>query len=150
LYKTFSQDFNEATYLAYAADYAYLTWGLIELKEAGADNKYIQAAQELTDDLLRLFWDEKHGGLFFYGEDSEKLFARPKQVYDGALPSDNSVAAWNFLRLGRLTNNINLEEKARDQFNLFGKTIDKYPTAYSFWLFAALYQKQIGQKIVLP
>ncbi|PKM77383.1 MAG: thioredoxin domain-containing protein [Firmicutes bacterium HGW-Firmicutes-15] len=140
---------GEALYPAYAADYAYLIWGLIELHEAGSDSRYLKAAQELNNDLLKLFWDKEKGGLFFYGEDSEKLLIRPKEVYDGAMPSDNAVATSNFLRLGRMTGNANLEERVRDQFLLFAGTINENPTAYAFWLLVALNQRQTGLRIVL-
>jgi len=140
---------GEALYPAYASDYAYLIWGLIELNEAGADSRYLQTAIELNDDLLSLFWDQPEGGLFFYGEDSEQLLTRPKEVYDGAMPSDNAVATLNFLRLARVKGDSNLEEKAKQQFNHFAGTINENPTAYSFWLQAALFQQNTGQKIIL-
>ena len=141
---------GEALYKAYAADYAYLIWGLIELNEAGADSRYLQTALDLNADFLKLFWDEEEGGLFFYGEDGEQLLIRPKEVYDGALPSDNAVAALNFLHLDRLNKDSRLAAKAQAQFRHFGGIITENPTAYSFWLQAALYQEQVGLRIVLP
>jgi len=140
---------GEALYPAYASDYAYLIWGLMELNEAGADGRYLQMAVELNDDLLNFFWDEQEGGLFFYGEDSEQLLTRPKEVYDGAMPSDNAVATLNFLRLARIAGNSDLEEKARQQFNNYAGTINENPTAYSFWLQAALFHQNTGQRIIL-
>jgi hypothetical protein len=139
---------GEALYPAYAGDYAYFIWGLIELNEAGSGNKYLKVAQDLNNDLLKLFWDKEKGGLFFYGEDSEQLLTRPKEVYDGAIPSDNAVATLNFLRLAKKNGQV-LEERVRDQFLHFAGTIDENPTAYSFWLLAALYQRQAGQRIEL-
>ncbi|MDD3365095.1 MAG: thioredoxin domain-containing protein [Syntrophomonas sp.] len=140
---------GEAVYPAYAADYAFLIWGLIELHEAGSDNRFLELAQELNNDLLKLFWDKEKGGLFFYGEDSEELLIRPKEIYDGAIPSDNAVATLNFLRLARMTGNANLDKNVRDQFLLFAGSINENPTAYSFWMLVGLYQKQVGQRIVL-
>ena len=140
---------GEALYPAYATDYAYLIWGLIELNEAGADGRYLQSAKELNDDLINLFWDQEEGGLFFYGEDSEQLLTRPKEVYDGAMPSDNAVATLNFLRLARIKGDSSLEEKARQQFDHFAGTINENPTAYSFWLQAALFHQNTGQRIIL-
>ncbi len=140
---------GEALYPAYATDYAYLIWGLIELNEAGADGRYLQSAIELNDALINLFWDQEEGGLFFYGEDSEQLLTRPKEVYDGAMPSDNAVATLNFLRLARIKGDSNMEEKARQQFDHFAGTINENPTAYSFWLQAALFHQNTGQRINL-
>jgi len=62
--------------------------------------------------ILDLFWDEAAEGLFFTGPDNEALIVRTKDIQDGALPSGNSVAVLNLLRLGRMTGNIELEEKA--------------------------------------
>jgi len=140
---------GEALYPAYAADYAYLIWGLIELDDAGSDGRYLQSALDLNNDLLKFFWDKENGGLFFYGEDSEELLIRPKEVYDGAIPSDNAVATLNFLRLARTKGQTGLEDRAQEQLLHFGGTINENPTAYSFWLQAALYEKSIGRRIVL-
>ena len=93
-------------------DYAFLVWGLIELYEAIFDIKYLKAALELNQIMLRHFWDEKQGGLFFTPDDGEALLIRPKEFYDGAVPSGNSVAMLNLLRLSRLTGDSALEEKA--------------------------------------
>ncbi len=129
---------GQALYSAYAMDYAFFIWGLIELHEAGADRLYLEAAKELNNDLLKLFWDTDKGGLFFYGEDCEELLVRPKESYDGALPSDNAVATLNFLRLARITGNADLQKKAQAQFWLFSNNITEFPTAHAFWLLAAL------------
>lgn len=140
---------GEALYPAYAADYACLIWGLLELNEAGADRKYLESALDLNRELLALFWDQAEGGLFFYGSDSEQLLTRPKEVYDGALPSDNAVATLNFLRLANLTGDLSLREKAGQQFNQFAGIINENPTAHSFWLLAALFQDQAYSRIIL-
>lgn len=140
---------GEALYNAYASDYTYLIWGLIELNQADAAGQYLEAAEELNADLLKYFWDEENGGLFFYGTDAEQLIVRPKEVYDGALPSDNAVATLNWLRLDRLNKNLNLGFRAQAQFQYFAGVIAENPTACSFWLQAALYQQQAGLRISL-
>lgn len=140
---------GEAQHKAYAADYAYLIWGLIELHQAGGEGHYLQTALELNENLLELFWDQQEAGLYFYGSDGEELLVRPKESYDGALPSDNAVAALNFLRLARIKGNSNLAARAQAQFKYFGRTINDNPTAYSFWLQAGLYQQQEGMRIIL-
>ena len=95
-------------------DYAFLVWGLIELYEAIFDPKYLKAAIELNQMMLQHFWDERRGGLFLTSDDGEALIIRPKVFYDGAVPSGNSVAAYNLLRLSRLTGDSTLEDKAND------------------------------------
>ena len=59
--------------------------------------------------MVEVFRDEQDGGFFFTGNDAEPLPARPKEIYDGAMPSGNTVAALNLLRLARLTGDDGLE-----------------------------------------
>jgi uncharacterized protein YyaL (SSP411 family) len=139
---------GEAQYPAYAADYAFLVWGLIELYESSFNMDYLRRALELNQDMLNVFWDQEHGGLFIYGDDSERLLLRPKESYDGAVPSENSVAALNFVRLARLTGNTDLEGRAFEQLKFFGGRISQIPTAHSFFLMAAMYALK-GQELVI-
>jgi len=140
---------GEAAYPAYAEDYAYLIWGLIELYEATYEPAYLKKALGLNADLLRYFWDDAGGGLFVYGSDSEQLIARPKEIYDGATPSANSVAALNFLRLARLTGDTALEEKATQVFTAFGGSLARSALGHSFCLTALLFARSPGQDIVI-
>jgi uncharacterized protein YyaL (SSP411 family) len=130
---------DDTAFPGYAEDYAYLVWGLIELYQAVHKKEYLDLALNLNSELLELFWDEQQGGLFHYGTDAEHLFARPKEIYDGALPSSNSVSALNFLRLARLTGDTLLEAKASEQLRAFGGTVAKHPAAYSFYLNAVCF-----------
>lgn len=140
---------GEALYPAYALDYAAMIRGLLELYQAGFDAKYLKTAQELNKDLFKHFWDDDGGGLFLYGSDAERLVARPKEAYDGPIPSDNSLAALNFLRLGRLIGDNLLEVKTEEALRTFAEAINQYPTGYTFFLTAALYCKQTGKEIVI-
>ena len=91
-------------------DYAFLAWGLTEVYEANFDDRFLQAASELTDVMVARFWDEKDGGFFFTAKGSADAVAKRKEVYDGALPSGNSVAMLNLLRLSRLNGNTVYKE----------------------------------------
>lgn len=140
---------DEAKHLAYADDYAFLIYGLIELYETTYESQYLKSALELTHQLLDLFWDNKHGGLFVYGSDSEALITRPKDIYDGATPSGNSVTALNLLRLARLTGDNSLEDKALQLLKAFYDEIRRYPISYSFALIALLFSQAKAQEVVL-
>ena len=140
---------GEAAYLAYLDDYAFLVWGLIELYQTTFDVKYLKKAIELNKEMLDLFQDEENGGLFLYAKDSEELIARPKEVYDGAVPSGNSVAALNMLRLARLTGDYHLEEQAYNHLSAFAGTVEKHPSAYSYYLMAAIFALYPTKEIVL-
>lgn len=140
---------GKSEYLAYAADYAFFIWGLIELYEADFDSQYLALALQLNEDLCKYFWDPKDGGFFFYGLDAEQLLTRPKEGYDGAMPSDNAVNVLNFMRLARLTANSELEEKAQQAMDCFAAQIQEHPAAHSFWLLAVIMQFFPGTEIVV-
>ena len=88
---------------AHLEDYAFFVQGLLDLYEATFDSSYLKAAGELTDLALEHFEDEEKGGFFLTADDGEKLLVRPKEIYDGAIPSGNSVMALNLLRLSKVT-----------------------------------------------
>ncbi|WP_408956173.1 thioredoxin domain-containing protein [Natroniella sp. ANB-PHB2] len=140
---------GEAAYLAYVDDYAFLIWGLLELYQTTFNPEYLKRALLLNDELLEYFWDDDAGGLYFYGEDGEELITRPKEVYDGAMPSGNSVATLNFLKLAKLTGNNDLEEKVEEQIRYFGSQINKNPTAYSYFLSSILSIQVDNREIVI-
>ncbi|MFZ5640985.1 MAG: thioredoxin domain-containing protein [Bacillota bacterium] len=127
---------GEAAYPAYVDDYAFLIWGLIELSQATFKPDFLKQALELNSDMLKFFWDEEHGGLYQYGSDAETLISRPKEIYDGAMPSGNSVAAVNLLRLARLTGDTGLEETAVKQLRAFGGTVSETPPGHAHFLMA--------------
>ncbi|MFM9962934.1 MAG: DUF255 domain-containing protein [Planctomycetaceae bacterium] len=93
-------------------DYTYLVDGLIALHLATREPKWLNAATSLTDDQLNLFWDDKNGGFFFTATDHEELLARSKDRYDSVVPSGNSVAVRNLLRLASLNGNSAYRDKA--------------------------------------
>ena len=123
---------GEAAFPAYLDDYAFVTWGLLELYEATFAPRYLRDALELTHQALELFWDQENGGFFFYGEDAEQLIIRPKEIYDGALPSGNSVMLLNLLRLARLTGDGALSDKAERQVRTFAGEVADNPRPVHF------------------
>ena len=112
-------------------DYAFLVWGLIELYEATFNARYLEAALELTNDMVKHFWDTDGGGLHLTPDDGESLLVRKKEIYDGAIPSGNSVAMLNLLRLGRMTANSDLEEKAAKIGSAFSGSVKQSPSAHT-------------------
>lgn len=112
-------------------DYAFLIWGLLELYEATFNTRYLEQALRLNHYLLSHFWDEKEGGFFFTSDSSESLFLRQKEAYDGALPSGNSVAMLNLLKLGRITANPDLKEKASLLNRAFSQIVSSSPSAFT-------------------
>ncbi len=126
---------GEAGITATLEDYAFFIYGLLEAYEATFRDKYLAAAQELADEMIRLFSDQA-GGFYMTASDAESLIIRPKEVYDGALPSGNSVAALILLKLYALTKKEIYNSHAEALFGCFASSIAPAPYAYSFLLSA--------------
>jgi hypothetical protein len=122
---------NEQSIYAYLDDYAFLIWGLIELYEATFKVDYLKSALQLNDYLLKHFWDNERGGFYFSSDDSETILVRKKEIYDGAIPSGNSVQMLNLLRLSRITANIEFEEKAIQICKSFSNIVNKSPSSFT-------------------
>ncbi|MFZ2470953.1 MAG: thioredoxin domain-containing protein [Methanothrix sp.] len=105
---------GEAGIFANLDDYAFLIWGLLDLYETVFDVKYLKAALQLNRVMMRHFWDKDQGAFFFSADDAKALLLRRKDFYDGAIPSGNSIAMHNLLRLMHLTGQAELEERAWD------------------------------------
>jgi len=112
-------------------DYSFMIWGLIELYEVVFDTEYLQAALDLTKVMIDHFWDDESGGFYFTPDDGERLLVRRKEIYDGAVPSGNSVAMLNLLRLSRLTGDHRYEELADKIGRAFSFQVSRQPTAYA-------------------
>ncbi len=122
---------GEARGTGHANDYAYLVWGLLELYEATFVVEYLETALRLNDTFISLFWDDEDDGFYLTAADAEDLPIRPKEVYDGATPSANSVAACNLMRLSRLTGKSLLADKASAIFDAFAGEVNSHPIGYT-------------------
>ncbi|MBI3602098.1 MAG: thioredoxin domain-containing protein [Candidatus Omnitrophica bacterium] len=127
---------EQADILATLEDYAFFINGLLDLYETDFEPQYLAQAQTLAEDMIRLFEDQDRGGFFLTACDAPQLIIRPKDIYDGAIPSGNSVGAYTLVRLHVLT----LEDRwilaAEGIFKVFAASIEKTPSAFSFVLCA--------------
>ena len=140
---------GQAQILGTLEDYAFLIHGLIDLYEATFEVRYLKEAKRLTEDMTGLFWDEMEGGFYFTGSDAEKLLVREKELYDGAIPSGNSIAALDLLRMGRLTARPEWEQKAEQLLKVFSREIAAVPIAYAQILIALDFALGPSREIVL-
>lgn len=122
---------NNAQIRAFIDDYAFLIWGILEIYEATFNPSYLDHALKLNNELISHFWDENIGGFYFTADDSEDLIVRQKEIYDGAIPSGNSVSMYNLLRLSYITGNPELEEKAEIISRIFSDKIKDNPIAFT-------------------
>jgi uncharacterized protein YyaL (SSP411 family) len=123
----------KAPYLAYAEDYAALLEALLTLCELD-DVSWLTDARVVADDLLRLFADADGGGFFTTGHDAEVLVVRPKDLFDDATPSANSLAANGLLRLSALTGDRSYEEPAVAILEMLAGPMNSHPTGFAYLL----------------
>jgi uncharacterized protein YyaL (SSP411 family) len=140
---------GEAAIPAFADDYTSVVWGLVELYEATFKYSYITAATELNRYFMEHFEDGEHGGFFTTADTSELVLVRKKEVYDGAVPSCNSVALLNLLRLARLTGSYQLEKTAGALSRSFSATVNHAPSGYTFFLCALDYAFGPSHEVVI-
>jgi uncharacterized protein len=134
---------------AHLDDYAFVVWGFLELYEATLESSYLRLAIGLNDQMLKHFWDRQSGGLFMTADDSEKLLIRNKKIYDGAIPSGNSVAALNLLRIGHMTGQQDYLKKAEDIARAFSESVDRYPPGYTHLMVALEYALNPNYEVVI-
>lgn len=123
-------------------DYAFYSYALLELYRIVYEATYLKKAVQLTEVMVDQFFDESRGGFYLNGRDAEQLIVRPKEFYDGAVPSGNSVAALVLLQLFRLTGDVKWQTLFQRQLTCLAGQIKAYPTGYGFALFvmqSALY-----------
>ncbi|MCR1990076.1 thioredoxin domain-containing protein [Blautia coccoides] len=128
-------------------EYAYYTAALLSLYEAVSDEKYLRRAEEICNEARRQFEDRNGGGFFLYGDRNDRLITRPKETYDGAIPSGNSVMAYCLVRLFQITDNKDYKSAAEQQLAYMSHLAEGYPAGYCMFLTALLLYNYPPQKI---
>jgi len=134
---------------AHLDDYAFFVWGLLELYEATFKIEYLKNAIQLSDIMVSEFWNESSGGFYLGSDQTEKLIVRAMTGYDGAIPSGNSIAAMNLLKLTRITGEIKWAEMADKTFKVFSNEINRVPSGYTSMVTAFLFEYDHPKEIVV-
>jgi hypothetical protein len=134
---------------AFLEDYAFLIAALLDLYEADHDPRWLSEAYALQATLDRHYADEGGGGYFTSADDGERLLAREKPGRDGAVPSGNSIAAMNLLRLAEFSADPLYLDRATMLFSAFYETVERAPTALSELLLALEFRSQPIKEIVI-
>lgn len=119
-------------------DYAFFIWALLELYEASMDVTYLERAKKLCDLMKTCFWDEEEDGFYLTDKDAEPLIYRPKETYDGAVPSGNSAAGYVLIKLHRLTGLEKYHEWGLRQLGFLYENAAQYPAGYCFAMMALM------------
>lgn len=132
LYHALRNDEKHIT--AFADDYAFLIWAALELFESTQNADYIEKAMRLQESFETNYWDVENGGFYFTSTKTEVPLGRQKQIFDGAIPSSNSVAMMNLIKLSRLTGDFKYEEKAQEIGAFFSHDITRHGSSISYGL----------------
>jgi uncharacterized protein YyaL (SSP411 family) len=120
---------DETAVPGFLDDYAFTIWGLIELYQATLEPEYLATALDLNYKSIEIFYDDDEGAFYFTREESE-LPLRKKEMYDGAIPSGNSVMMLNLIKLARLTGRNELEEMALKVSEHYAEQINLHPLSH--------------------
>lgn len=140
---------NPALTKGFLEDYAYYTAALICLYQVTSLPEYLTQAEQICQEAQRQFADPKGGGYFLYGSENSKLIARPKETYDGALPSGNSIMAYCLVQLSHITEKEYYQTTAKKLLAFLSSQAEPYPTGHSMFLLALLFYSYPPEKITV-
>jgi len=121
---------------AFGDDYTFTIKALIDLYESTFDAGYLSTAIELNSWFVAHFHDKARGGFFTTSDSAEILLVRKKEIYDGAIPSCNSIAFENLVRLAHLTGDAVYEQQAFELSRTFAAPVYQSPSAHAWFLCA--------------
>ncbi|MCW8930465.1 MAG: DUF255 domain-containing protein [Gammaproteobacteria bacterium] len=136
---------GKASVTATLADYAYLAQSYLALYDVTEDQKWLQRSQQLMKEMLFYFWDKEEGVFYMTAVSDKKvpeneqevvLFNRPKDIYDGAIPSSNAVALEVLSQLYYRTGDENYNTKALALIASLSSKIKVSPASFSYFLMA--------------
>lgn len=127
---------GEAAHKGQLEDYAVYALALLELYQTTFRVRYLADAVLRARQMIAYFEDEEAGGYYINASDAGRLIARPKEIYDGAVPSGNSAAAMVLQRLALLTGDMEWQRAAARQMEFCAGEIQDYPAGYTFTLLA--------------
>jgi|CXWL01.1.fsa_nt_gi uncharacterized protein YyaL (SSP411 family) len=138
-YHTWKND--TAKYPAFLDDYAFLIQALIHLQEITADTKWLIIAKSITGFVIENFSEPATGFFFYTASGQTDVIVRKKEVYDGAVPSGNSVMAYNLYHLSILLDNSEWRIRSLDLVSALGGAVIRYPNSFGNW--ACLLQEMV-------
>ena len=129
-------------------DYSFLIRASLDLYKATLDEKYLIKSIQLNSILKEEFWDKDIGGYFFTSSNNENI-VRTKILYDGAIPSGNSIQLSNLIRLYHLTGDTEFSELINKQLKAFSHYVNSASFGYSYFLNSYLSLKQESRELLI-
>ena len=129
-------------------DYAAYIFAKIGLYNSTLEENHLKKAVRLARKVIADFAD-KDGGFFLYSKSNEELILHPKDTYDGAMPSGNSLMAWNLVYLSELTQDEEFIKSTDLLLDYLEINAQDYPIGYSMFLSALLMRQNPPKKITV-
>ena len=120
-------------------DYSFYIAALIELYCSAPDILLLEKAELLCSKALEKFSDRENGGFYLCDPKNSELIINPKEIYDGAIPSGNSVMAYSLVRLYQITEKDKYREEAEKQFAYMMSRSSDHPSGHCMLLLAKLF-----------
>jgi len=120
----------------FLSDYALLCEGLLALYQATFQERWLTEAKKLADVMLEKFWAKDKGYFYDTAQGEETILVRPRNIYDNALPSGSSAAAFILIQLARLTGNKEYEKVAASAIRSVQDSMLRYPPGFGHWFCA--------------
>ncbi|NMB79325.1 MAG: thioredoxin domain-containing protein [Methanomicrobiales archaeon] len=125
---------GDAGISGFADDYAAIIRARLALYDATFDPGWISRAEQTCRYCHDYFTRPGSGGFFSVQRDQEEQLLERKEVYDGAIPSANSLMLMNLVRLFHLTGNPAYQVSAESLAGSFAGTVQQSPAAYTAFL----------------
>lgn len=123
---------------AFLDDYAFTIEAFIKLYTITTDVLWLEEADSFARYVSGHFYNS-NSGFFWYSENEDKqVFARKIEIYDGVIPSGNSVMATVLNSLGTFLHNPDYVEKSKQMILAMETRFTRFPAAYSKWAQLAL------------
>lgn len=140
---------GDVKHLGFIEDYAHMLKAYMSLYEATFELDWLEKATAIAENMFELFWDKEKGGFFFSGSDAEALLVREKEVYDGAMPSGNSTALHQLLKLSIMTGRQDWLKTLEQMFKAFYVDVSSYPSGHTAFLQGLLSQYAAKREIII-
>lgn len=140
---------EEAAIPAFSDDYLNLAWAGLELYQATFNEQYLVDTKDFLDNAINKFWDLENGGFYLTNDHSDQPLGLQKLIYDGAIPSSNSVGLMCLVKISRITGDQSYEEKAHLLGEFFSSDLIRSGSSITMSMMALQFLNQNSGEIVV-
>lgn len=140
---------SELKFMAYLDDYAYLIQSCILLQELTGNQKYLDYAKSYTQYVIDNFSQESSDFFYYTDQIQGDIILRKLDNYDSALPSGNSVMAFNLKYLSEIFQIEGWKAQSIRMLNRIYPFVIQHPNSFAFWCFQIINQSVENYQIVI-